>query len=180
MITDAIIPALYLVELEGEAANLEFLLGKNFGIKKIIIGSLDYQSDLSATIAGQRCVEYFLDNPKLDADNAEEEVFYNNDFFPSVKKSEPTEEQIQQEEELIEKFSEENEGQIPILVTKHFDPLGDYVTTRLKVSSTNFSAMLKIAVNPEIYIDKKTQATQLELNRATSEHREITPSVKFH
>jgi hypothetical protein len=178
MIANKILPALYILDLEGEAASLEFLLGQNFGVKRVTIGSYDFTNDMEAASAGQEAVDFMLENNKLDHDDYTESVDYNPEFFPSIPTIEPTEEQLTQEaiaEEYAESLVKED-NQFPVVVTRRFDPLGDYVAVRMQLEAANYKIKMRIAINPNVYMDEKGKMMEEEATRATSAHREIPPT----
>jgi len=180
MIADKIMPALYVIDLEGKAANLDFLVGEDFGIQRITIGSLNFENDLQATAAGQRAVEFLLDSPLVDESAAEETVSFNPEFFPSLPPIIPTEEDLRIEAAAEEEAEEHiEEGQFPVIVTKRFDTLGDYVTSRLEVVSADFKVKLRVAIDPNLYITEKGKAVEAQAN-INAPHREIIPQVSLH
>lgn len=180
MIADKIMPALYVIDLEGKAANLDFLVGEDFGIQRITLGSLNFENDLQATAAGQRAIEFLLDSPQLDVDEAEETVSFNPEFFPSLPAIIPTEEDLKTEaaaEEEAEEYVED--GQFPVIVTKRFDSLGDYVTSRLEVVGEDFKVKLRVAIDPNLYITEKGKGIEAQ-TAVNTPHREITHQVSLH
>lgn len=181
MISTKLLPAFYIVELEGEAANLEFLLGKDFGIEHVRIGSLDFNTDLEATQAGQDVVEYFAENTSLDLTTLDEQVDFNPEFFPTLKPLELTAEQKMLElitQEQAEESAEEN--QIAVILTRHFDPLGDFVAIRHSTEGGNFKIGLKVAIHPEVYLNQKGASKEAEVGDMARAHRELTQPFILH
>jgi len=178
MIANKILPALYIIDLEGEAASLEFLLGQNFGIQRVTLGSFDFTNDMEAAAAGQEAIDFILENHKLVHEDYAESVDYNPDFFPSIPAITPTEEHLTQEA-LAEEYAEslvKQDSQFPVIVTRRFDPLGDYVSIRMSIGAINYKMQMRIAINPDIYMQEKGRLIEDEATRASNPHRELAPT----
>jgi hypothetical protein len=149
MIADKIIPSIYVLELEGVAATS--LIGGDFGIKSILIGSNDFKTDLLATSALQGALKSLTQAPFADSES-KETIEFNPDFFPTLPKIELTEEQRRENEEDEElAASMEDEIQTAVVLTRNFDPLGDFVESRWTVQGDNFKILGKVVVNPDHY-----------------------------
>lgn len=181
MISSKILPAFYLIELEGEAANLDFLFGQDFGIEHVRIGSLDFSSDLEAARAGQEVVEFFSENGRLDLNSLEEKIEYNPEFYPTLKPLDLTDDQ-KMAELITQEAAEEStsETQLAVVLTRHFDSLGDFVAIRLSAEGSNFKMMMRVAVNPEVYLVQKGAHREATISDAARPHRELITQFVVH
>lgn len=156
MIANELIKSFYIIEVEGDA--LENLFGDTFDIQKIVIGSKDFISDLEATSAMRGAVEFLTSCLKLD--DVKETISFNPEFFPSLENAKLTESQKMEmleyeleEGKMNEKLQEQNK--MAIVMTKVFDTLGDYVTSRWELESPDMKIVAKIGINPDKYIQYK-------------------------
>lgn len=180
MIATKVLPAFYVLDLEGDAANLEWLFGDDFKIKHVRVGSRDFRSDLDATLAGTTAVNFIIEQTDVSTDKADQ-VRLNPDFFPSAPALQLTQEQL----DLMEEIQEESDkmieqGQVALKLTKNFDELGDFVTSHLSSSGDDFKIDLKIAINPNTYMDEKAKVVEWELNRSAGPHRSFSHQTKIH
>ena len=157
MIADKIIPSFYMIEAEGRAA--ESVINGPFGIKKIVIGSKDFDNDMDATAAMQQSVEFITNFLKPDWSAVTEKIDYNPEFFPSLPQTELTEEQKLKmvEAELQAESMQENleDNQVAIVIAKVFDTIGDYVQSRWVLDGGDFKVISKVGVNPDRYLQNK-------------------------
>jgi hypothetical protein len=157
MIADKIFPSFYTLKLSGEA--VQALIPGDFGIDRIAIGSRDFTTDLMATDALQQAIKFISAAPNIDITDIVEKVEFNPEFFPSVVPPELTEEQkeeILQAQEIIDEM-EERPGQQAVVLTRMFDPLGDFIESRWSVESPKMVIEGKVGINPEKYMDQKGQ-----------------------
>lgn len=159
MIADKIIPSFYIVDIEGNA--IESILPGDFGIKKISIGSNDFDTDLSATAALRDVLEFITSGSHLDLSNVTEKIDFNPEFFPTLEKLKLTEEQETYmaitEEMLDAAASKTNNHQQTIIMPRIFDDMGDFVESRWTINSPEFRIIGKIAVSPQTYIEEKAK-----------------------
>lgn len=160
MIANKALPSFYVIDLEGEAADLEFLLGSKHQIESITISSKDFGDDVTAINSGKDALEFF--RRKLDLKPDEEELKFNPEFFPSQPAIEPTlqmliEEQIA--EDAIEKIEEEQQ-KLAFPMTRRFDDWGDFVVAKTHLKSFFFEAQMKVAVHPQKYFEQKSLELQ--------------------
>jgi hypothetical protein len=167
MIADKILKSFYIVELHDGAINTIF--NGDFGISKITLGSRDFDTDLMATDA-MRCVLKFVAlGARVDPETLVEKVEFNPEFFPSLPPIVLTEEAqemqdalTEHEEELDEELS--NVGKTAVVITRKFDPLGDFIESRWTIEAPKFKVEGKIAVNPDAYMKAKSQDKVIEMN----------------
>jgi len=160
MIADKVIPSFYIVEIEGDA--IESIFPGDFGIQKIVFGSHDFDTDLSATSALRDTLEFITSAPHLDLTEVTEKIDFNPEFFPTLEKIALTEEQLIQQqsaEEMLDDMSEQfdNANQTAIVMSRVFDEIGDYVESRWQIHSPDFNVVGKVAVNPDSYIAEKAK-----------------------
>ncbi len=158
MIAEKIIPATYIVAINGKAVNS--IIDGDFGIEQIIVGSTEFDCDLLAMTALQEGVQYVVEQLGDDEFNFEEKIDFNPDFFPSIPKLELSEDAALDAEEIeaqaaLMSLELYEKGKFPVVLTQHFDELGDFVETKWKIEGNNFSISAKIAVNPDFYIQEK-------------------------
>lgn len=156
MIANELIKSFYIIEVEGDA--LENVFGDTYDIQKIVMGSKDFVSDLEATSAMRGVVEFLTLGLKLD--DVKETISFNPEFFPSLENAKLTESQKMEmleyeleEGKMNEKLQEQNK--MAIAITKVFDPLGDYVTSRWELESPDMKIVAKIGINPDKYLQYK-------------------------
>ncbi len=172
MLGDKIIPSLYFIELEGAAANLEFILGKDFGIERITIGSYDFQNDMRAMAAAEQALAFFFQNELLDLSTATETVDLNPEFFPTAEKIE------EEDEEVI--LEDDGSFKLTNAITKKFDEkLGDFVQLRQTYEGSNFKMVLRVVANPEYYATLKSLNSVVRAAELTT-HREVSDEVRIH
>jgi len=155
-VADKLIPSFYVIELEGKA--VQSIIPGDFGIEKIAIGSRDFTNDMFATAALADAMQFIVLNPDLDKSVAEERIDYNPEFFPSLQSS--TASKIEEEEITEATEALGIAGQIAVPITRHFDPLGDFVQSRWIVQSKDFKVYGKVAVNPDKYMHHKVMEAQ--------------------
>ena len=181
MISNKILPSFYTLELSGEVANLEFLLGSNFGIESIAITSANFESDIHATDAARNAVDFFLENTRLDMDSVDEDYQLNPDFFPTIKPIEISDSQREEEAAVAALAAEAaGEDQIAIVLTKRFDSQGDHVSAKLDLSSSNFSLKAKIIAQSESFLKEKAIETIEKQSVFAGPHREIESRSIVH
>lgn len=149
MIADKIFPAFYLIDIEGDVADVFPLLGKKHNVKRITLGSFNFQTDGHATKAGEDAFEFFFCNPqlKIDVDALTCEKKYNPEFYPTLGK------QAEEEEEL-----------------SLFDDLGNFISYKVEMKAPNFSAALKIGACPMTYAIEKEIEKVEEIERQFGRH----------
>jgi hypothetical protein len=157
MIADKVIPSFYLLELEGDA--VQAVLSGDFGVERIAVGSFDFNSDLLATSALQQAMQTVADVVAEDLDSVKEETAFNPEFFPTLKYelAIDVEAEIEEAQAITDVMTEDmiEKGQVPILITNAFDPIGDFIQSRWIVSSDNFKMTGRIAANPTKYMMHK-------------------------
>ena len=153
MITAKIIPAFYIIEVDGEAVNA--LFPGDYGISKIVIGSGEYQTDIIAVNAGEKIIELITENYTTTSELKE----FNPEFFPSMPRvsGEVAEDRLREEIEQQEAAlgGSDNAKYVPIILTKYFDELGDFVEAKHTIVGDDFSAVAKIAITPQNYLLEK-------------------------
>lgn len=169
MIADKLIPAFYVVDIEGSAATLEHFIGTKHQIKHITISSRDMRHDLDAYDAMDKTIRTFKEGA------VEDELTVNPEFFPSIPAIELTPEMEAMEAHMA-KASEEIEHNEPnaiaVSITRRFDEWGDFVSIKREVSGDDFQIKAKVAVHPRRYV--------LEKNNEKQEHQERLHGQKFH
>lgn len=157
MIADKIIPSFYLLELEGEAVHA--VVSGDYGIDRIAIGSFDFTSDLLATSALRQSMQAIVDVISDEPSSVKEEVEFNPEFFPTLKRELPAniEAELEEAQAITDVMTEDmvEKGQVPIFLTNAFDPLGDFIQSRWVVSGENFKMTGRIAANPTKYLMHK-------------------------
>jgi hypothetical protein len=165
---DKIFPSSFLLDIEGSA--ISALLPGDFGIETISIGSKDFNTDMAALSALQQSMRNILQEAHLDIQESNEELAFNPDFYPQTSIGEVSELRRQEEKELAE--AEEIEIQdgkdgsrhIKIPITKIFDPMGDYITTRWTINNPSFLIESRVMANIESYILHKKRVAAVELD----------------
>ena len=161
MISDKVFPSFYMVELEGDAVGA--IIPGNFGIERIALGSTDFSSDLTAAEALNTALDFILATPDFDLGTHMAESNYNPEFYPSVGEIIPTEEQLAALQEAQAASDEMQEalgveGKTATVITRVFDPIGDFVEQRHTFTGANFKIEGKIAANPQTYAMQKHAA----------------------
>lgn len=160
MIADQILPSFYVLELSGDAVHT--LLRGDFNVRKVVITSSDFQTDIHATAALQTSIKFLANGEVLPLDGLKEEVEFNPEFYPSTKQKELTEEQQAALVELKETTEELNAdlppGQLAVAIPRVFDIIGDFVAQRWKYTSPTFEIVGRVAVHPDAYVQQKTFA----------------------
>lgn len=157
MIGHEVIPSYFVVEIEGSAVNL--LFPESLNVAKVIIGSLEFPSDMHAISAAQKIVD-------LVCPAGEERVELNPDFFSLAPKS---------EEAVLDEEEETPAGQGPIIttpITRKFDELGDFVGYRKTITGNDCTALIRVLANPTRYISEMRKAANSEYDIAQP-HREL-------
>lgn len=153
MIADKIIPAFYVVEIEGSSVNA--LFNGDFGIEKVVAASASFKTDIAAINAAMICVDSISE---MSDGEFIKSIEFNPEFFPTLSpiKSDD-EEDILADQAVADAITQQSmeSGKIPVVATFRFDPLGDYVESRYSAKSKSATVMAKIAVDPNIYINHK-------------------------
>lgn len=150
-LANKLIPAFYVVEIEGSAASLEFLLGTKHRIKKITISSADMDNDLAAYEAMDNTINTFSNSTVTD------ELMINPEFFPSAPPIELTPEMEELEEQAAEAEEEieKKDDFVAVAITRRFDTWGDFVAMKREIIGTDFVIKAKVAVHPRRYVIEK-------------------------
>lgn len=180
MIADKIFPSFYMIEVVGQA--VESIIPGDFGIERIAFSTNSYQTDLTAIEALQEAVNYIIDSPQINSDNIKEHISFNPEFYPSVGPIELTQQQIDDYELSVEAAEIESEklegtGQMAIPISRKFDALGDFISSRWIFESADFQIIAKTAMDPTKYIEEKT------IEIMTQKSRPLFPDkneVTFH
>ena len=179
MIADKVIPSFYILELEGDV--VQAVVPGDFGIERIAVESFDFKADLLAISALQQAMQTIFDVVAEDPVKITEEAEFNPEFFPTLKYELPTEVQAELEEaQAITDIMTENivkKGQIPVLMTNAFDPLGDFIQSRWVVSGENFKITGRIAANPTKYMMYKGLE---QVKRHETIHRDELNKLVLH
>lgn len=158
MIGHALIPSHFIVEIEGDAVNCLFPADLN--VAKVIIGSLEFQSDVQAAAAAQKIID-------LVCPTGVEQVDLNPEFY-SLQGIEP-----EIDDDVDDEDKPKSNKAITIIpVTKKFDELGDFVGYRKTITGENFSAKVRVLANPAQYIAERQRVLNSEYD-ITGEHREL-------
>lgn len=162
-IANKIIPAFYVVDIEGSAATLENLIGSRHRIKKISISSADMKNDLDAYAAMAETIETFA----VIGEKISDELKMNPEFFPTAPPIEITPEMEELEAkaaETEEQLEEQDEHVVACAITRRFDEWGDFVSLKREIIGDCFTIKAKVAVHPRRYV--------LEKNIEKLEHKE--------
>jgi hypothetical protein len=162
MISSKVLPAFYVLDLQGDAANLESFLGSKHNICRVTVHSLDFSGDVLAAVAGQDALNFFAGK----FSRAEEKRDFNPEFFPNLVATEHV------EDDKATKIDEEN-------ITRKFDEWGDFVVARTTIEDTDFKAIMKVAVNPQQYLLEKS-LEKLEYTAHLHGQRTDTGSAIVH
>lgn len=151
------VSAFYIIELHGGATSAVF--PGDFGIDKIIIGSKDFPTDIMALGASELIVSMITSSH----DVTWEDFSFNPEFFPSVEG--PNTDELAARAELEDAAMEavgytKESNVIPVLMTRHFDVLGDFVETQHMLGGEGFTVVSKVAMSPQVYLDNKKKETQ--------------------
>jgi hypothetical protein len=135
MIANKVLPAFYLIDIDGDIADVFPLLERKFRTKRITLGSFNFPTDGHATVAGEDALEFFFANPQLTIDtNALTcEKQYNPEFYPTLNQDLALE-----------------DGELP-----PFDELGNFISYKVEMNAPNFNAQLKIGACPMTYTIEK-------------------------
>jgi hypothetical protein len=156
MIAEKLLPSFYIIDVEGKA--VESIIPGNFGIKSIAIGSLDFNNDMVALAALSTAIEVIATNPELDTSKATEQVDYNPEFFPTlapIKMSDVDAETIKEANETVEEELKSGSNRISIPITRIFDPIGDFVSSRWTIDAPDFKIKGRVVTNPDSYLIEK-------------------------
>ena len=177
MIANKLLQSYYMIGLTGDAAKLEFIFGKDFRIMGVEINSLDFRSDVDAAHEGRQALEFFLNGAEVKSSDFQ----LNPEFFPHVPEIQLTELQRRTNEDaLVAAQDMATETQIPLVLTRNFDDLGDFVSSRLDVSGDNFTASMKVVMDPEQYLSEKGKSAEEQLTRSLGPHREVCSHHSMH
>lgn len=175
MIADKILPSFYFLEIHGNA--VESVFAGDFDIDEVLIESKDFSTDLDATAALKHALDFITSAPHLDIHNAKEQIDFNPDFFPSLKKIEISEDQQIAYQQLLDEAASQTDANKDVLVlTKFFDNMGDYVLSRWQVNTPSFNVIGRIAIDPDVYISEKAQEYFSEKSPALK----IEQQILFH
>ena len=160
MIADKIMKSFYLVEIEGQAVNCIFT--GDFGIKKIMFGSRDFETDMMAMNALSGAVNAITDMGIIDVSQATEQLDFNPEFFPTQPAIVLTEEQKTEIDACNEAIEEMNDGmqgtdQMAIPVTHMFDKLGDFIGSRWTIEAPDWKITGRVSVHPDDYAKEKAR-----------------------
>lgn len=161
-IADKLIPAFYVVDIEGSAASLEQLIGSKHKIKRISMASRDMANDLEACAAMDKVVDAFMGNVVTD------QLLINPDFFPSAPAIEITPEMEELEARMAqasEAMEDTESNAIAVAITRRFDDWGDFVAIKREVNGEDFKIKAKVAVHPRRYVLEKSNEKQEHLER---------------
>jgi hypothetical protein len=182
MIADKILPSFYLLELKGEIASFEQIVGQRFNIKSIHIASGDFGSDVEAMAAAESVVEFLLQNPQVKIEESTSKCTkqFNPDFYPMLDALEVSDETLEEEERVQAQalmLAEKDPTFSSAIITKRFDDIGDFIAYRMNIQGENFDLQLKVGVDPHVYILEKQKDQQEEAERQygkLTEHRQLT------
>jgi hypothetical protein len=163
MIADKVSKSFYIVELTGSIIDT-LIPREEYGIEKIMMGANDIGDDLRALNAMQHTFETLINLSEKDASKIVKEVEFNPEFFPMVKNEYAEKIKIAKAQQTLDIEDELEQGQIAIPMTKEFDPLGDFVSSRWTLSSDDFKMVGKVGFNPEEYSKLKILEAQENAN----------------
>lgn len=162
MIADTIFSSFYIAEFEG-AAIKDFVDGE-FDISQIAFASAPFSSDLAASVA----LDSFINNVALNIEgdyNADIKMDYNPVFFPTIKQKELTLEEELDIESLQAEADKSSEPQhVAVILTRLFDPMGDFIESRITVTADKFKIVGKIGVNPDDFLASLGEIKREEMN----------------
>lgn len=152
MIADKLIPAFYIIDIEGSAASLEQLIGTKHKIKSISIASRDMKNDLDAYEAMDKTLSTFKGSV------IEDELSVNPEFFPNAPALDVTPEMEELEarmHEASEALEETEPNAIAVAITRRFDTWGDFVSIKRMLRGEGYHIKAKVAVHPRRYVAEK-------------------------
>jgi hypothetical protein len=162
MIANTVFDSFYIAEFEGEAIK-DFICG-DFDIAQIAFASAPFSSDLAASIA----LDSFINDVALNIDgdyHADVKMDYNPVFFPTIKQKELTLEEELDLETLQEEADKSSDPQhIAVILTRLFDPMGDFIESRITITAENFKMIGKIGVNPDEFLASLGEIKKEEMN----------------
>lgn len=159
MIANKVLPTFYVLDLEGDAASLEFMLGTKHNVRRVTVHSCDFEGDVLAVAAGKQAFDFFTYSFKDDGKETNE---FNPEFFLTQAPIEPSLEMLHAEElasETEEKIEKNGDIQTVVL-TRRFDDWGDFVVARSTIEGSTFNGLMKVAVNPRRYLLEKNLEKQ--------------------
>ena len=156
MIGHELIPSHFIVEIEGSA--LARLFPSELNVAKVIIGSLEFASDVEAVVAADKIIN-------LVCPPGVEQVDLNPEFFS-------LDAEIVKPEEDDEDKPKSNKAISIVPVTRNFDELGDFVGYRKTITGDGFSAKVRVLANPVQYVSARQREISSEYD-ITAEHREL-------
>lgn len=180
MIADKVLPSFYVVTIEGRAT--ECILPKKFNIQSINIGSKDFSSDLEGAAAADKLVNGIIS--AIHATDFKKDVQLNPEFFPFAPPldiSKAAKEETLDVEVIANDIHKHMESSVmPVVITKHFDEMGDFVESRTTISADDFKIVSRILVDPSHYAYEKSLAMLQKKNELLIEHRESENKVMMH
>jgi hypothetical protein len=161
MIGGAIIPSLYILEIEGVAVNKIF--PAEFNVSHVTIGSAEFPTDIQAAAAAEKIITLACDGQGVES------MDLNPDFFSL-------------ENDIAEDFAAAADETLSPdkatiqVITNKFDELGDFVAFRKTISGDGFSVKLRVLANPSRYISELRRAKDAKFDIAC-EHRELSKRI---
>lgn len=151
MISSKLIPSFYMLEISGDA--IESIFPGDYGIDKVLIESSDFESDMETKVALDNAIDFLSSAPHINMYNIEDVTKFNPDFYPSVPRETPSDEQMTSYNQLLEEAEIQSmNGKESLVVTKFFDVYGDFIQCRREVKSQDFQIVGRTASDPDIYL----------------------------
>jgi hypothetical protein len=175
MISNSVFESFYIADFEGDA--LQAFNLANFDIEKLSIASGKFETDLDAL----RALQYLMDFATEDLSFVGADIVsdFNPTFFPTLPKPALSDEQVLRQEELQEAAEKsETETTVAVVLTSLFDPMGDYIETRMTATAPKFKVMGRIGIDPDQYLSELGKAKAEEMNMFISARKEnLTTSL---
>lgn len=161
MIATSVFQSFYIADFQGEALKPFDL--EDFDIDKMSIASGMFETDLDAAAALQVLIRFVAED--LNFVNTKLDIQYNPEFFPSISKQELSEEQ-ELNLELLQQEADKtsDEKHVAVILTSLFDPIGDYIESRMTISSSKFKIVGRVGIDPERYLNELGKAKAEEMN----------------
>lgn len=168
MIEDTVFDSFYIIEFEGVLIK-DFIAG-DYGIKQISFASAPFASDLDAA----KALDLFINDAAFNVEgghNAVVAIDYNPTFFPTM----PAKTLTLEEELDIEALNDEanksiDSSHVAVVLTRVFDPIGDFIESRITVTDDKFKIIGKIGVDPESFLKSLGEIKSNEMDMFISSH----------
>ena len=162
MIANKIFDSFYIAEFEGDAIK-DFIDG-DYDIAQIAFASAPFSSDLAASVA----LDLFINDVALNIEgdyDADIKMDYNPIFFPTIKQKELTLDEELEIETLQNEADKSSDAQhVAVILTRLFDPMGDFIESRITITTDRFKIIGKVGVNPDNFLASLGEIKKEEMN----------------